>query len=79
MLGAENTVGDSTLDGWTARQLARMFVFIWVSSGSPDANLPLAQRIVPAVRLLTFARVIDPHDTVTSEDMLVDYINVWSA
>lgn len=68
-LGAKSTVGP-TLEGWTVRQLARLFGVMWILDTSPDANVPLLDRIPPAARIVTFARQRDPQSLVTAPDQL---------
>lgn len=68
-LGAKSTVGP-TLEGWTVRQLARLFGVMWILDTSPDANVPLLDRIPPAARIVTFARQHDPQSLVTSTEQL---------
>jgi hypothetical protein len=74
LLGAKRTVGPNGIDGWTVRELARLLAYMWLSTGSPDAAVPLVDRIVPAVRLIMYARRVDPHDDVEDERVLRDLL-----
>jgi len=74
LLGAKTTVGPTTMEGWTVRELARVLAYMWLSTGSPDASLPLVDRTIPAVRLLTYARRVDPHDVVEDVPALQDLL-----
>lgn len=73
VLGSATTVG-STLEGWTVRQLARLLAVMWLTDESPDADVPFLDRVPPAVRLIQYARRVDPQADVDDQDALRDVL-----